>query len=556
MIIEFIKKKRNFIVYLGLFLISINLILLNPYLTFSAKANLESDVINISGEDIYPDVPWLNNSGFDLPVYPWFSEIEGDVSDVGTTSIQGQADFEVYGDKRTFSNVSGTPTSQDWLNVTNPSFPALPDFHEIDDNGCEISHSWVDPTDAFQSLSVHWDRNITLPVDMSDYNITSVSINTIVNASVTPFGTTPLYRGGIDVEGDTVDGASPDFTREYDYARFYVLISDIEKNDVFEISFNQTTNLGQDSGPTIANLTDFSLFTRPEESLISYLTTVLNNDPEHKSFTLSLGIRIFCTDNGQGDNDTWNSLRINSCNLTFTYEKIIDQFTKASWKQEGNKISKKISGSSIQITKANLNFKYKIDPLWPSLSSPNSELRVLINNKKHTETIKLSSATDTFQLAKPGGYDVSSLILTDINITVSIQVFLADRFDLDHNITVSITDVYLYISYIETYSDYIPEPLIYTALLIAAVIAASAIGGYLIAYQRVLKYPKPVRKIRKYGRSLRSANTPSTGITSRESAFEKTFKKEVNKASKFLKSESKQKIGVSEKITKISKNGG
>ena len=552
MILEFNKKKRNFIVYIALFLISINLILLNPYLTFSTEANLELDVINISGENFYPDVPWLNNSGFDLPVYPWFSEIEGDISDVGATSIQGQADFEVYGDKRIFSNVSGTPTTQDWLNVTNPSFPALPDFHEIDEYGCEISHSWVDPTDAFQSLSVHWDRNITLPVDMSDYNITSVSINTIVNASVTPFGTSPLYRGGIDVEGDTVDGTSPDFTREYDYARFYVLISDLEKNDVFEISFNQTTNLGQDSGPTIANLTDFSLFTRPEESLISYLTTVLNNDPEHKSFTLSLGMRIFCTDNGQGDNDTWNSLRIKSCNLTFTYEKIIDQFTKASWEQEG----KKISGSGIQITKANLNFKYKIDQTWPSLLSPNSELRVLINNKKHTETIKLSSATDTFQLAKSGGYDVSSLILTDINITVSIQVFLADRFDLDHNITVSITDAYLYISYIETYSDYIPEPLIYTALLIAAVIAASAIGGYLIAYQRVLKYPKPVRKIRKYRRSLKSDSMPSTDITSRESAFGKSFKKEINKASKFLRGESKQKIGVSEKITKISKNGG
>lgn len=552
MIFKFNKKKRNFIVYIALLLFSVNLILLNPYLTFSTEENLELDIINISGEDFYPNVPWLNNSGFDLPVYPWFSEIEGDISDVGATSIQGQADFEVYGDERTFSNVSGTPLSQDWLNVTNPSFPALPDFHEIDEYGCEISHSWIDPTDAFQSLSVHWDRNITLPVDMSDYNITSVSLNTVVNASVTPFGTSPLYRGGIDVEGDTVDGASPDFTREYDYARFYVLISDLEKDDVFEISFNQTTNLGQDSGPTIANLTDFSLFTRPEESLISYLTTVLNNDPEHKSFTLSLGIRIFCTDNGQGDNDTWNSLRINSCNFTFTYEKIIDQFTKASWEQEG----KKISGSGIQITKANLNFKYKIDQTWPSLLSPNSELRVLINNKKHTETNKLSSATDTFQLAKAGGFDVKSLILTDINISVSIQIFLADRFDLDHNITISITDVYLNISYIETYSDYIPEPLIYTALLIAAVIAASVIGGYLIAYQRVLKYPKPVRKIRKYRRSLKSENTPSTNITSRETSFEKSFKKEINKASKFFKGESKQKIGVSEKITKVSKNGG
>ena len=58
------------------------------------------------------------------------------------------------------------------------------------------------------------------------------------------------------------------------------------------------------------------------------------------------------------------------------------------------------------------------------------------------------------QDAKVGGFDVTNLILKNINITVSIQVFIANTFELGSNFTISIDDVYLNITYVETFSDY------------------------------------------------------------------------------------------------------
>ncbi|MFX1365454.1 MAG: hypothetical protein ACFE9Y_11115 [Promethearchaeota archaeon] len=400
---------------------------------------------------------WYKNPGFDDPIEPtWYSKFEGDQSDINATSGSGQANYEILGETRTYSRINGTPTSTYWKNVTNPERPALPDFNEIDNYGCHVSHTWIDPDDPSQMVSVHWDRNITLPVDMSDYFITSVSLSAEVNATVTTVGSGPLYRGGVDVAGDSIDTASPDFAKEYDYVRFYVLISDLEKNDVFEAAYNQTTNLGQDPvpGPSIPSISDTVIFTRPEESLISFLNTVLENDPNHESFTLSLGMRIFCADNGQGDRDTWDSLRFKSCNFSFTYEKKIDEFTTGSWCQDGDKITQVVNDTYVTINDAKLNFKYKINEDWTDLS-PNSEIRIYINNNKLPEVINLSKATTSFQLANNlGGFDVYDIINYDIYLNLSIQVYLAENFHLGTKKIISIDDVYLNISYTVEFPEY------------------------------------------------------------------------------------------------------
>ena len=182
----------------------------------------------------------------------------------------------------------------------------------------------------------------------------------------------------------------------------------------------------------------------------------------------------------------------------------------------------------------NLQFEYKIDQNWTS-SSPNSELRVLINNNLHTETIKLSTATDSFQKAKIGGYDVTPLILKDVNISLSIQVYLADEFGLENLITVSITNVTLLISYIETFTDVILEPWIFTGLFIISIIGAGVLAAYLIAYQTYLKYPVPVRKVRKYRKTLSSDKTPEVGIISQKTSFGKNYQSALKKTDKLLK---------------------
>jgi hypothetical protein len=223
-------------------------------------------------------------------------------------------------------------------------------------------------------------------------------------------------------------------------------------------------------------------------------------------------------------------MRFKFLNLTFSYEKKINQFTFGSWAQDLDEIS----GSNVHITKADLNFKYKIDKNWTE-SSQNSQIRIFINDRKFEQTISLIDYiySPSFQEARSGGFDIAEILLPYENFTLSIQVFLAEDFELDNNRTISITDVYLYISYIETYSD--PEPWIFMGLFIISIIGAGVLAAYLIAYQSYLKYPVPVRKVRKYRKTLSIDKTPSVGIVSQKTSFSKHYQAELKKTDKFLK---------------------
>ncbi|GAH56816.1 unnamed protein product, partial [marine sediment metagenome] len=64
-----------------------------------------------------------------------------------------------------------------------------------------------------------------------------------------------------------------------------------------------------------------------------------------------------------------------SCDLSFTYERKIDQFSSISWGQDGDKITQITNDTIVTINEAKLNFKYKINEDWTELS-PNSEFRI------------------------------------------------------------------------------------------------------------------------------------------------------------------------------------
>jgi len=524
MVIKFIKKKFYLYFVIVLFIASLNLVVLNQNLNVAEQQTMikTSTVIPHTNEE------WLVNNGFNDSIDPWFYGIEGDSSDVTATYSPGQANLEITGDQGYFSEISGTPSLVDWLNVTNPAFPALPDYHGIDEYGCEANHTWIDPGDPNQSPSIHWQRNITMPVNMADYEITSASISAVYNASVT---TQPGGAGGanefygVDCPGDATGPGQDD---DYDSVRFYVLISDLEDNEKYEVAWYQSIDLGQDS-PEISNITDSFMNIVVEEALIFYLTSLFERD--NYNFKVTLGIRIKCVDNFNFDRDRWNSLRIKSCNLSFNYEKKINQFTSVSWNQIGNNIT----GENIQITEANLEFQYKIDQTWPTDLSPNSEIQILLNNNSHEETLKLNLAPTGFQEAKQGGFNVTKLILKNVNIGLSIQVYLADEFLLNRSIVISIDDVSLVISYIEIRSNGLGEPEIFRLLAIIAVIAGGIVATYFVLYQRIFKYPLPVRKVRKYKKTLRSSDPPRKHITSSKDAFNKLYKKELTKSAKYTK---------------------
>ncbi|GAI28324.1 unnamed protein product, partial [marine sediment metagenome] len=264
--------------------------------------------------------------------------------------------------------------------------------------------------------------NVSIGKDMSKFIINSVSLEAIFNATV----------------NINVDTANDNFTIQYgigDFATFYVLISDLDFTNPYRVANNKTSNLGQDTSPTILNITDKAIETADEEDIITAISSSLEKDLEHSNFTITLGIDIYCEDNGppSNDHDTWEALIIKSFNLTFSYERKVEKFTSISWNQVGNQIT----GSNMQIKNATLNFNYKIDQDLLKTLSPFSEIRIIINNNRYAETIKLSDITSVFQEAKVGGFDISSLISKDVNITVSIQVFIANTFGLGQNITTS-----------------------------------------------------------------------------------------------------------------------
>ncbi len=520
-----LKLNKRWFLYVILAIIIVSIAF--PSLNSFSQLNRETSINpKTSGTIEYLNELWLENPTFEDPIEPtWFSNIIGDTSDVDTSTGTNQANMAILGEDFIFEVVADPPDGN-WTAVNNPRFPRFPDSNFTDSAGLNVFHFWDEAESAGQTHntpSVHWQRGFTMPVNMSDYIITSASVQATFNATVT---VSPYSTGGIDCPGDP--GDTPLQFSTGDYARFYVLISDPDNTYEYEIAYNQTINLGQDS-PAVPSYPDTLMVPVPQEVLIAYLTAIFKEN--NFNFTITLGIDIYCEDNESGvDRDRWDSLIIRSLNFTFAYRKKIDQFTSVSW----NQVGESISGPNKLIMGGNLQFEYKIDQNWTS-SSPNSELRVLINNNLHTETIKLSTVTDSFQKAKIGGYDVTPLILKDVNISLSIQVYLADEFGLENLITVSITNATLLISYIETFTDVIPEPWIFTGLFIISVIGAGVLAAYLIAYQTYLKYPVPVRKVRKYRKSLSNDKTPGVGIVSQKTSFSRDYHQELKKTEKLLK---------------------
>lgn len=510
----------------------------------------DTEQLHSSGVIDHNNITWLKNPNFDDTGTPWFSNNVGDTTDLTASINLNEAGFEVKGDVRTFTDISGVPQSSDWIEF-NHSVRPLPLTHEINEFGLNVSHVYDEdgpaalfPNSGDQTANlagVLWKRNISLPVDMSDYIITSASISAVVNGSADIDIETPLDHPPFDDNG---------YASLFDFARFYVEISDINDIESYEIAYNKTLNLGQ----TPADRRDYNYATRvymndtnmnivDEDILIFALTQILKHD--NYNFTVTLGIEVDSEDNYPAyELDVWYSLLIKSCDLSFTYVKRMDKSSIVSWNQIGNKIN----GTNVKILDGNLNFRYKIDQPWPSSLSPNSEIRAIINDKQHTETIKLGSATTDFQYAKLGGYNVTSLINEGINISLSIQLVLADNFGLDRNINVSIDDVYLLISYTETFPDTIEDPWIATGFFIVTAIAAVVLGGFLIMYIKVWRFPIPVRKVRKYSKSLRIDKNPDVKVMPRKISIKKIYQNEVKKSNRLLRGTPTDKKIVPDKI--------
>jgi hypothetical protein len=111
-------------------------------------------------------------------------------------------------------------------------------------------------------------------------------------------------------------------------------------------------------------------------------------------------------------------------------------------------------------------------------------------------------------------------------------------------ITAFYGDNYEFESYEVTISAIRPagEALLILILTIAITTAALIIVGYIYAYQKFLKYPKPVRKVRKYQKTLEKTKDPRVNIVKREKAFNAAYKEELNRPSKILRGKTKEPV--------------
>jgi len=482
---------------------------------------------------------WIDNHDFNNTV-GWISEYGGDVTDVDTDISGGYANFHVIGETHTTTLISGTPnssTSQDWYNTTNHEIPIYPtQGHKIDNSGCFASHYWAEhggtTTNAYQKASVHWEKIITTPFNMSDYIITNASLTVLINATAKSYigcGFGDVWHWeGVEVSGD--DNMARFY--EGDYIKFYARISNINKDVNYKLAQYQTTTLGQD-GARINGTYDYLNDTYFEadniEDLIFYLNQVLENG-DFQNFIIILGMEFNCEDNCSTDLDEFTAAYFKSCNFTISYVKKINQLTSASWKYRGNQIENK--GGVVKVTDAKLFFDFKINKAWLTNSSPNSELRMVINELDHTETIKLSIANLTLNPARENGFDITRLIPAYEEINISIQVFLADEFQLSENYTITIDNVILNLSYDLFFEAQLS--LLYQILLAVAIIASSLLSFYYIYYRRVLRFPKSIRKLRKFRKSLNKERPPDVQIVKRNRAFQEQYKKEVKTTSRVL----------------------
>ncbi|MFX0049158.1 MAG: hypothetical protein ACFE8G_13510, partial [Candidatus Hermodarchaeota archaeon] len=109
------------------------------------------------------------------------------------------------------------------------------------------------------------------------------------------------------------------------------------------------------------------------------------------------------------------------------------------------------------------------------------------------------------------------------SFTLTINAYKGDEYDF--------TSYEIFVSVIIP-----PEELfLFQLLSIIGGIAAVALITYLYLYQKIFKFPKPVRKVRKFSKTLTKTKNPRVDITERKTAFNDEYQSEINRSSKFLK---------------------
>ena len=145
-------------------------------------------------------------------------------------------------------------------------------------------------------------------------------------------------------------------------------------------------------------------------------------------------------------------------------------------------------------------------------------------------------------------------VLTDGNNDGIYEGVISNIPDGSHTITITAFagDDYSFDRYEVIITVFRPteEFLLWVILLIMSSIVTVSALTYLYLYQKIFKYPKPVRKVRKYRKTLKKTNSPRVDITAREKAFKGEYQNELAKSSKLLKGKRAEVTSIPDKMLK------
>jgi len=171
-------------------------------------------------------------------------------------------------------------------------------------------------------------------------------------------------------------------------------------------------------------------------------------------------------------------------------------------------------------------------------------IRVVINNLDFGGTLKGASVTyrwafGTGFLSDNDNDGIYTVTLTDTpegSFTLTLNADMGQDYDFaTYEIVITII---------------IPKEdlLLFQILSIIGGITAAALVTYLYLYQKIFKFPKPVRRVRKFKKSLNKKNAPKVNVINRDKAFKSEYESQLSKTSKKLKMKQSEKAIPKENI--------
>ena len=173
-------------------------------------------------------------------------------------------------------------------------------------------------------------------------------------------------------------------------------------------------------------------------------------------------------------------------------------------------------------------------------------LKVILNNTDLNDLIlnaevKYSWSFGTGDLLDPDGDGVYEVIIENLPIgsnTILITAFAGDNYEIE-GLSITVSAI-------------IPEAelTLFLILLSIAIGITVGVGIYFYLYRTIFRFPKKVRTVRKYRKTLNKEKAPSGHIESRQESIKGTYRDEIARSQKLFKSGTKAPPSKPDKLIK------